>query len=543
MLRPKFFRVSSIVACVLVGAILFLLTSSTAALADALPQTNASAQFARPNAAPSDDFVITAKTDNAGTSSSTQFTIPTEGGGYDYNVDCNNDGTNEATAQTGDYTCSYGAAGTYTVRIKDNTGSKTGFPRIVFNNGGDKLKLLTIEQWGTGKWTSMENAFSGCANLAGQASDNPDLSGVTSLSQTFLNAFVFNQDISAWNTSNVTNMFSTFNGAFAFNQNIGSWDTSSVTTMQAMFAYGYAFNQDISGWDTSNVTDMANMFANAYVFNADIGNWNTSNVTSMLGMFGSAYAFNRDISGWDTSKVTNMNFMFWSANSFDQNLGAWNVTSLTTADEMLTGVTLSTANYDALLIGWNAQTLQSNVTFDGGDSQYCTGAAARNNMTSSDNWTITDGGPGCPTATPTNTATSTPTYTPTHTNTSTNTPTHTNTPTLTNTPEFTNTPTLTPTATGTVCATKPAKPTLQKPANNATVTTGKVKFKWTAATCATSYKIVVKNAVTNKTVFKKTVSVTKATTTNVLPAGSYKWFVTAINSIGKTKSAAFTFTK
>src|SRR5262245_31559202 len=107
---------------------------------------------AAPNAALTDDFVITVKTDNAGSSTSTQFTIPTEGGGYDYNVDCDNNGSNDATAQTGSYTCVYGAAGTYTVRIKDNTGLKTGFPRIRFANGGDKLKLLTIEQWGTGKW-------------------------------------------------------------------------------------------------------------------------------------------------------------------------------------------------------------------------------------------------------------------------------------------------------------------------------------------------------------------------------------------------------
>ena len=49
-------------------------------------------------AAPSpDDFVITVKTDNAGTSGPMQFTIPTNGGGYNYNVDCDNDGVNEAT--------------------------------------------------------------------------------------------------------------------------------------------------------------------------------------------------------------------------------------------------------------------------------------------------------------------------------------------------------------------------------------------------------------------------------------------------------------
>ena len=65
---------------------------------------------------------------------------------------------------------------------KITAGSGTGFPRIYFNNGGDKDKLLTIEQWGTGHWTSMSSAFYGCSNLAGQASDAPDLSGVVYMS-------------------------------------------------------------------------------------------------------------------------------------------------------------------------------------------------------------------------------------------------------------------------------------------------------------------------------------------------------------------------
>ena len=103
------------------------------------------------SAASEDDFVITVKTDNPGTSTNTQFTIPTFGGGYDYNVDCNDDGTDEATGQTGNYTCDYAAPGIYTIRIKDNTGARTGFPRIYFNNGGDAQKLINIEQWGTGK--------------------------------------------------------------------------------------------------------------------------------------------------------------------------------------------------------------------------------------------------------------------------------------------------------------------------------------------------------------------------------------------------------
>ena len=92
---------------------------------------------------PMDDFVITVQTDNSGTSSDTQFTIPTRSAWtYDYNVDCDDDGTDEVTGATGDYTCDYGAGneGTYTVRIKDNSGIRTGFPSIFFR-----------QRWGQGQ--------------------------------------------------------------------------------------------------------------------------------------------------------------------------------------------------------------------------------------------------------------------------------------------------------------------------------------------------------------------------------------------------------
>ncbi len=454
------------------------LTNNSATDSDAIDTTN--------------DFILTVKTDNPGTSSSTQFTIPTTGSGYNYNVDCNNDGTNEATAQSGDYTCSYGAAGTYTVRIKDNTGAKTGFPRIYFNGGGDRLKLLTIDQWGTGKWTSMANAFFGCANLAGQASDSPDLTAVTDMSQMFLNASSFNQNIGTWNTSSVTNMATMFDGASSFNQNIGSWNTANVVGMSYMFKDATAFNQDIGSWNTGSVLDTSAMFQNAasfnqnigawdtsrvinmigtfagassfnqnignwntgnvanfaYMFsgassfnqniggwntskatnldrmftfaisfnqnigiwntanvtsmnftfaaatsfNQNIGSWNTGNVTNMGAMFADAKAFNQNISGWDTSKVVSMDFMFQGASAFNQNIGSWNVTALTNAGNMFDGVTLSTANYDALLNGWDPQVLKPGVTFSGGSSKYCSGAAARSNMISSDAWVISDGG-------------------------------------------------------------------------------------------------------------------------------------------------------
>ena len=434
-----------------------------------------------------DYFITIWQTDNNGTSNNNQITIPTTGGGYDYNISWG-DGTT-STGHTGNATHTYASTGTYTVKISGD------FPRIYFNDSGDKDKILSIEQWGTGAWTSMNSAFYGCSNLAGQASDSPDLSNITSMSNIFRDTTSFNQNISNWDVSNVTNMYAMFRDATSFNQSIGNWDVSSVTNMHSMFFSTFAFNQDISLWDVSSVTDMTYMFRDATSFNQNIGDWNVSGVTNMYamflgassfnqdigswnvgnvtktrGMFHSATSFNQDISSWDVSKVNDISFMFYKAYvfnqdisdwnvsnttdmsymfqlaylfdqniskwnignvtamknmfyrayAFNQDIGDWNVSNVTDMNgtfnqatafnqdisswdisnvkwmvDMFKDVNLSMTNYDNLLIGWDGQTLQNGVTFDGGDSNYCAGEIARVNMTNSDNWTITDGGKGC----------------------------------------------------------------------------------------------------------------------------------------------------
>ena len=90
-----------------------------------------------------------------------------------------------------------------------------------------------------------------------------------------------------------------------------------------------------------------------------------------------------------------MNRMFYLANSFNQNIGGWNVSAVTDMDMMFNGTTVSTDNYDALLIGWGGQIVQRNVKFDGGDSQYTSGSTAeisRKELSATYNWEITDGG-------------------------------------------------------------------------------------------------------------------------------------------------------
>jgi surface protein len=142
------------------------------------------------------------------------------------------------------------------------------------------------------------------------------------------------------------------------------------------------------------------MFTNTIAFNQDIGDWDVSSAINMEGMFVESRRFNGDISSWDVSSVTDMERMFNGASDFDQNISSWDISSVTTMDQMFDrGVEnqqpLSNANYNALLIGWSSQTVQSNVVLGADSLRYSAGAGAtaRSVLTSSpNNWVISDGG-------------------------------------------------------------------------------------------------------------------------------------------------------
>ena len=215
----------------------------------------------------------------------------------------------------------------------------------------------------------------------------------------------FNQPISSWDVSNVTDMsymFYSTSLTFAapisnFNQPIGSWNVSNVTNMSGMFRLQIAFNQPIGSWNVINVNNMSGIFSGASSFNQPIGSWNVSNVTDMSNFFSGASSFNQPISSWNVNNVGSMGSMFYYATSFNQNIGSWNVSNVTFMQDMFSGVQLSTANYDALLIGWstiapNETPLKPNVLFSGGNSKYCNGASARASIINTYGWTITDAG-------------------------------------------------------------------------------------------------------------------------------------------------------
>jgi surface protein len=273
-------------------------------------------------------FVIQVKTDNEGDSNDNQFKLPWRG---TYDVDWG-DGTSDSSV-TDTQTHTYSSAGNYVIKITPVSGAV----RIVFNNVGDKLKLLKIINWGKLVWTDFSAAFRGCVNMVMTATDIPDLSGVTSMENMFntCSNFSGNSSMGDWDVSNVTSMGGLFRFCTKFNTNINAWNTSNVTNLMAIFNECSIFNQPLNNWDTSKVTTLHGTFEAAETFNQPLSNWDTSKVTSLYSTFERARSFNQDISSWDVSKVTsfgdgNGNGLFQNAQSLDFNyIKDWDVSSVT----------------------------------------------------------------------------------------------------------------------------------------------------------------------------------------------------------------------
>jgi hypothetical protein len=145
------------------------------------------------------------------------------------------------------------------------------------------------------------------------------------------------------------------------------------------------------------------MFNQAVAFNQSLSSWSIgANVATpsinMNYMFSNSSSFNQPLNNWNVNKVTTFNSMFYNADSFDQNLASWNLaginisTGLTGFMQLATG--LSTANYDALLIGWNTNktSYRTDLKPNFGGSKYSSAGASARAALIAYGWTITDGG-------------------------------------------------------------------------------------------------------------------------------------------------------
>lgn len=125
------------------------------------------------------------------------------------------------------------------------------------------------------------------------------------------------------------------------------------------------------------------MFNGCSVFNQPIGSWDLSSAIRTDKMLANCSAFNQPIP-FNTSNVTGATQMLYFCSSFDQDISSWDVNQISFfGGNFMTGTTLSTANYDALLIGWDAQGAMANSsTMNFGSAQYTSGGAAETARTS-----------------------------------------------------------------------------------------------------------------------------------------------------------------
>jgi len=219
---------------------------------------------------------------------------------------------------------------------------------IYFNNGGDKLKLVSVNQFGDPGLIACNAAFYGCANATYFSGDNLD---------TFVHCSLWNDifresgiiTIPTYNTINILQFTNAFDGCGDFE----------------------IFPQFIMSSATSTAIMCRNCVKLISIPELDWGN-NLSSVQTFRGCVSLVEL---------------------------QNAGSWAIPVLINADRMLEGVTLVTENYTSLLIGWENQPHQPNVTFDGGNSKYCSTAVAARAVLVADGWTITDGDldPACTT--------------------------------------------------------------------------------------------------------------------------------------------------
>lgn len=233
--------------------------------------------------------------------------------------------------------------------------------RMFFQNNAYNQDMLGFT------WTSVTNMgqfFTSCSTFAGDISNwtFPATLGTVDVNSMFA-TMSYNGNITGWTTTSFKLTNSMFLANPTFNQNIGSWNMSNVTNCSFMFSNASVFNQDISSWDVSKSVSLQQMFNNAFLFAADISSWVTTANTSLNSTFNDADAFNWDIGGWDTTGVTDMRACFDTNGLFNQDLSLWDVSLV---DDLVNFGFLgnfSTANYDLMLIAWEAQTLLSGISW------------------------------------------------------------------------------------------------------------------------------------------------------------------------------------
>lgn len=246
----------------------------------------------------SDRFMFTVVTNRAGSANDT-FVLPVASNDANYYIDWGDGGAEELFTNTGNKSHTYASAGTYLIKLRS-----TGSVHIKFNNGGDKVKMDYINNWGSCV-NYLYQAFDGCTSLKADYKDAPRNS-ILSMSYAFRNCTSWNGSLSGW-TFVAADWSYTFLACTNFNQYISPSQIAPALNLRG-FLYLTSFNQSLIGWNTENITNMTDSFRNIATFKQSLAPLSIKSATNITDI---CYGTNIN----DTGTTTNYDatLISWSA--------------------------------------------------------------------------------------------------------------------------------------------------------------------------------------------------------------------------------------
>ena len=257
------------------------------------------------------------------------------------------------------------------------------------------MKILKL-----GQMLGGSNAPGGAADLNFTFSVNTATAGSTTSTQfqlPFFSVGFTTVDVD-WGDGN-TDTITTYNQA------------ETLHTYSASGIYTIKIANVVNGWKVANAGDKnkINVVSNCGQLNINTSlafqgcsnmTWTATDAptissTTLAGTFRECTAFDGNINNWDVSGVENFFAFLYLANLFTGALDNWDIGSVTQLGFFANGATMTTVNYDALLVSWEGQAPNSGLSVVFGNSQYSLGSAAataRASLVSTYSWTITDGG-------------------------------------------------------------------------------------------------------------------------------------------------------
>jgi surface protein len=292
-----------------------------------------------------------------------------------------------------------------------------------------QLQKLDLSTWSFAPTATngVREAFRDCQAMTGVNVSGWDVSAVEDASYCFYDCYniPYISGINTWNTTNLTDSSRMFNFCYDLLElDLNSWDVSNVTTMLSMFNNCQSIHTiNIADWDVTSVTNMGDLFHGCFdLVNLDLSKWDPSSNTNLYRIFDSCTSITSlDVAGWCRSAHTNLYQAFYKCNAltvldvndwdvsnvtdftrmFEDNyvntnlkIHNWDISSATTFTGIFTGCNpLSDEEYSHVLINWSKLNA-TNKTIDFNNMKYYLGVpkAARDVLTDTKSWTITDGG-------------------------------------------------------------------------------------------------------------------------------------------------------